>query len=94
MRQYVYSFRDMVKTTSLKIRRQVEITGIQELLERQKVRLRELTGRNLDTIGGADSAPTTEPAATPDCSASQRASQRAINRASSHADRWCRQPRP
>ncbi len=52
VRHYVYSFSDMVKTTSLKIRRQVEISGIHELLERQKLRLRELTGRNIDTYSG------------------------------------------
>ncbi len=50
VRHYVYSFSEMVKTTSLKIRRQVEISGIQELLERQKLRLRELAGQNLDTL--------------------------------------------
>ncbi len=52
VRHYVYSFSEMVKTTSLKIRRQVEISGIQELLEKQKIRLRELAGQNLDSLFG------------------------------------------
>ncbi len=50
IRQYVFSFQEMVKTTTLKIRRPVEIGKISELMQKQKIKWRELTGRNLDHI--------------------------------------------
>lgn len=49
IRQHVFSFRGMVKTTTLKIKRQIEIDHLKELMERQKLRWRELTGKNLDS---------------------------------------------
>ncbi len=56
IRQYVFSFQEMVKTTSLKIRRPIEIGMISDLMAKQKLKWRELTGRNLDQIN-ADSLP-------------------------------------
>ena len=50
IRNYVFSFQDMVKTTTLKIRRPIEIAGIRSLMESSKLRWRELTGRNLDQL--------------------------------------------
>jgi long-chain acyl-CoA synthetase len=50
IRHYVFSFQDMVKTTTLKIRRPIEIAGIRSLMESTKLRWRELTGRNLDQL--------------------------------------------
>ncbi|NLW10546.1 MAG: AMP-binding protein [Clostridiaceae bacterium] len=49
IRQHVFSFRGMVKTTTLKIKRQIEIDNLKALMERQKLRWRELTGKNLDS---------------------------------------------
>lgn len=48
IRQYVFSMQEMVKTTTLKIRRPIEIAGIREMMERQALKWREMTGRNLD----------------------------------------------
>ena len=50
IRNYVFSFQDMVKTTTLKIRRPIEIAAIRSLMESSKLRWRELTGRNLDQL--------------------------------------------
>lgn len=50
IRHYAYSFQEMVKTTTLKIRRPIEIAGIRNLMESSKLKWRELTGRNLDEI--------------------------------------------
>ena len=50
IRNYAYSFQEMVKTTTLKIRRPIEIAGIRSLMERSKLRWREMTGRNLDQL--------------------------------------------
>jgi len=48
IRQYVFSFQDMVKTTTLKIKRPIEIAGIRDWLTRHKLRLKDITGRNID----------------------------------------------
>lgn len=48
IRNYVYSFQEMVKTTTRKIRRPIEIAGIQDQIARLKLSWRELTGKNLD----------------------------------------------
>lgn len=48
IRHYVFSFQDIVKTTTLKIRRPIEIAKIREWMEKQKLRLRDITGRNID----------------------------------------------
>ncbi|MEA4890905.1 MAG: AMP-binding protein [Clostridiaceae bacterium] len=47
---YVYSFKEMVKTTTQKIRRPIEIAQISELMQKQKLKWRELTGMNLDQV--------------------------------------------
>lgn len=48
IRQYVFSFQDMVKTTTLKIKRPIEIAGIRDWLERHKLHLKDITGKNID----------------------------------------------
>jgi long-chain acyl-CoA synthetase len=50
IRQFVFSFQEMVKTTTLKIRRPVEIARIGELMASQKLKWREMSGCNLDTL--------------------------------------------
>lgn len=50
IRQYVFSFQEMVKTTTLKIRRPVEIGKISALMQKQEIKWREMTGRNLDQL--------------------------------------------
>lgn len=50
IRHYVYSFQDMVKTTTLKIKRPIEIERMKQLMQRQQLKWRELTGRNIDTL--------------------------------------------
>jgi long-chain acyl-CoA synthetase len=50
IRQYVFSFQEMVKTTTQKIRRPIEIGKISDLMARQKLRWQELTGKNIDPI--------------------------------------------
>ena len=54
IRNYAYSFQDMVKTTTLKIRRPIEIARIQKIMESSKLRWRELTGKNLDQLASTD----------------------------------------
>ena len=48
IRHYVYSFQDMVKTTTLKVRRPIEIARIRDWMAKHKLRLRDITGRNVD----------------------------------------------
>ena len=50
IRQYVFSFQEMVKTTTLKIRRPIEIGNLSALMQKQEIKWRELTGRNLDQL--------------------------------------------
>lgn len=50
IRNYVYSFKDLIKTTTLKVKRNNEISGIQEALDRAKVHLRKITGKNIDLL--------------------------------------------
>lgn len=50
IRQYVFSMQEMVKTTTLKIRRPIEIDGIREFMAKNKLKWRELTGQNLDHL--------------------------------------------
>ena len=47
IRNYVFSFQDMVKTTTLKIRRPIEIASIRNLMESSKLRWSELTVHNV-----------------------------------------------
>ncbi len=48
IRHYVFGFQEMVKTTTLKIRRPIEIAGIRDWMAKHKLRLRDITGRNVD----------------------------------------------
>ncbi len=50
IRNFVYSFKDLIKTTTLKVKRNNEISGIQEALDRAKVKLRKITGKNIDLL--------------------------------------------
>lgn len=50
IRNYAYSFQEMVKTTTLKIRRPIEIAGIRNLIEKSEMTWRDMTGRNLDQL--------------------------------------------
>lgn len=50
IRSYAYSFQDMVKTTTLKVKRHVETERIKNLLQREKLGWRELNGVNLDLL--------------------------------------------
>jgi long-chain acyl-CoA synthetase len=50
IRNYVYSFKDLIKTTTLKVKRPNEIRLLQETLDRTKVRFRQLTGKNIDLL--------------------------------------------
>ena len=50
IRNYAYSFQEMVKTTTLKIRRPIEIAGIRNLIEKSEMTWRDMAGRNLDQL--------------------------------------------
>ncbi len=50
IRHYVYSFQDLIKTTTLKVKRPNEIRQMQERMDRAKVKFRQLTGRNIDLL--------------------------------------------
>ncbi|MDO5015591.1 MAG: AMP-binding protein [Eubacteriales bacterium] len=50
IRSYAYSFQDMVKTTTLKVKRHVETERIKNLLQREKLGWRDLNGVNLDLL--------------------------------------------
>ena len=50
IRQYVFSFQEMVKTTTMKIRRPVEIGIINSLIEHQQLKWRDLSGQNIDSF--------------------------------------------
>lgn len=50
IRSYAYSFQDMVKTTTLKVKRHVETERIMNLLNRGKLGWRDLIGVNLDLL--------------------------------------------
>ena len=53
IRYYVFSFQGMVKTTTLKIKRNIEIQRIKELMDKTSLKWKELTGRNIDKIDDA-----------------------------------------
>jgi len=60
--QYVFSFQEMVKTTTLKIRRSVEIDQINRLMQHEKLKWREMTGQNLDLLSaGSPALPSINP---------------------------------
>ena len=48
IRHYVYGFQEMVKTTTQKIKRPVEIDKMKKMMEEKKVQWRQLTGKNVD----------------------------------------------
>ena len=50
IRQYVYSFQEMVKTTTRKVKRPVEVDKINRLMQDKKLQWRQLTGRNIDLL--------------------------------------------
>jgi long-chain acyl-CoA synthetase len=50
IRYYVYSFQDLIKTTTLKVKRPNEIRQMQERMDRAKVKLRQWTGKNIDLL--------------------------------------------
>jgi len=50
IRNYVYSFQDLIKTTTLKVKRPNEIRRMQESMDKAKVRFRQITGMNIDLL--------------------------------------------
>lgn len=48
IRSYAYSFTEMIKTTTLKVRRGLEVQALQELIARKKWTWREFIGQDLD----------------------------------------------
>jgi len=50
IRNYVYSFQDLIKTTTLKVKRPNEIRQMQESMDKAKVRFRQITGMNIDLL--------------------------------------------
>lgn len=50
IRSYVYSFQDMIKTTTLKVKRNVETERLQNLIKREQLGWRDLIGVNLDEL--------------------------------------------
>lgn len=50
IRQYVYSFQEMVKTTTRKIRRPIEISGLSRLMADLRLQWRDINGKNIDEI--------------------------------------------
>jgi long-chain acyl-CoA synthetase len=59
IRQYVFSFQEMVKTTTLKVRRTIEIDRIGAIMKQYQLKWRELTGSNVDRLGNG-TPPTTD----------------------------------
>jgi long-chain acyl-CoA synthetase len=50
IRHYIYSYQEMVKTTTMKIRRSIEIAKISEIMTTHQLKWREVTGQNLDHV--------------------------------------------
>ena len=50
IRNYVYSFQDLIKTTTLKVKRPNEIRQMQERMDKAKVKFRQITGKNIDLL--------------------------------------------
>jgi len=50
IRNYVYSFQDLIKTTTLKVKRPNEIRQMQESMDMAKVKFRQITGMNIDLL--------------------------------------------
>lgn len=47
---FFYTFSDMIRTTTLKVKRPAEIAAIMQTLQEHGLRLREITGRNVDEL--------------------------------------------
>ncbi len=57
VRQFVFSFKDLVKTTTLKVRRPIEIERIQKILNMNRFNWKDLSGQNIDTFDVAVNLP-------------------------------------
>lgn len=47
---YFYSFNDMIRTTTMKVKRTDEVAAIMEALQERGLRLREIAGQNVDEL--------------------------------------------
>lgn len=54
IRYYVFGFQEMVKTTTLKIKRNIEVERVRSLMSRTSLKWKELTGRNIDHLADSD----------------------------------------
>ncbi len=54
IRYYVFGFQEMVKTTTLKIKRNIEVERVRSLMARTSLKWKELTGRNIDHLTESD----------------------------------------
>jgi long-chain acyl-CoA synthetase len=54
IRYYVFGFQEMVKTTTLKIKRNIEVERVRSLMARTCLKWKELTGRNIDHLTESD----------------------------------------
>lgn len=50
IRSYFYSFQDMVKTTTLKVRRHIEMSRLDEFIRNSKATWQQLRGKNIDLM--------------------------------------------
>ena len=60
IRSYFYSFKDMVSTTTMKVKRHDEQSRLQEFMDRTKLKWYELSGKNIDKMENPDSDNTSE----------------------------------
>ena len=60
IRHYVYGFQEMVKTTTLKVKRPIEIEKMSQLMQKQHMKWRQLTGKNIDQLASDDQEKTLE----------------------------------
>lgn len=56
VRHFVFSFKELVKTTTMKVRRPIEIDRIRQMMEKHKYRWQDVTGRNIDTYDQSDNS--------------------------------------
>ncbi|HBL84999.1 MAG: hypothetical protein A2Y17_07200 [Clostridiales bacterium GWF2_38_85] len=50
IRYFTFGENDMIKTTTQKIKRTMEIDSIKSMLEKNKIKLREIAGKNMDAV--------------------------------------------
>lgn len=50
VKYFIFGEKDMAKTTTMKIKRTIELASIKEILEKNKLKIKEVTGKNIDTI--------------------------------------------